>query len=483
MHNKPVVSLIIPSYNCAGFLDETMGSVLNQLPDDCELVVVDDGSQDETPGLLAEYEKRYDNLRVSLRPHGGVSVARNAGLDMAEGEWVTFMDCDDMLKESFFEQAIPLLDEKTDLYIFSFERVELLGREEIVSSLMVSDRIFETASDFADAYIRTRDLLIYSACNKFYRKSILDENGIRFRNGLSFGEDRLFNYDYLMHCGTVKTSSVRMFRYMQRNPESASKRSFPDYYDTIKMLHEAKMNCFLRLSKGTTQSEKRAFRGFDISAEVGRMIDRFDDHPNEKEENLPKINRLLFGENDDISGRYDVMIVLGSSYCDYRAEKAYETAGGDPVTVFIVSGGNKYAECDMTEAAFMADLLMKLGVSEERIIVEDKADNTFRNLELSAAAAEAAVRSGLIPVPADDIRIGIVTAGFHIPRTRIMTAGIEWYRDKNVVFIPAYSESIRPDNWYSNPRGLNIGLSEISKASALCMPDMQTTAEGTNEGK
>jgi glycosyltransferase involved in cell wall biosynthesis len=476
MSKKPVVSLIIPTYNCAGFLDETMGSVLDQLPEDCELVVVDDGSTDETPELLREYEKTYDKLKISLQPHGGVSAARNAGLDLAEGEWIAFMDCDDMLKADFFENAMPLPDDETDLYIFSFERVELLGAEELVSPLMVCDRVFDTVSDFADAYVRSRHLLIYSACNKFFRKSILDENGIRFRNGMSFGEDRLFNYDYLVHCGRVRTSSVRMFRYIQRNPESASKRSFPDYYDTIIMLHNAKMECFLKLSKGTTQSEKRAFKGYDISNEVSRMIDRFDEHPNEKEENLPKINRLLFGESDDIGGRYDILIVLGSSNCGYRAEKAYETAGGDPQTVFVVSGGNMHAEYEMTEAAYMAEILKKIGISEERIIVEDKADNTFRNLELSAEAIEDAVRSGFISAPADDLRIGIVTAGFHIPRTRLMAAEIEWYNNKNLVFIPAYSDRIRPDNWYRNPKGLNIGLSEISKACALCLPDMQKTA-------
>ena len=122
---------------------------------------------------------------------------------------------------------------------------------------------------------------------------------------MSFGEDRLFNYDYLMHCGKVETSSIRMFRYMQRNSESASKRSFPDYFETIMKLHLAKMDCFLTLSGDTTRTEKRAFRGYDLSTEVCRMIDRFDDHPQEKYETLPKINRLLFGTPDDIGGRND----------------------------------------------------------------------------------------------------------------------------------------------------------------------------------
>ena len=80
-----------------------------------------------------------------------------------------------------------------------------MGEEELVAPLMLADRTYNTASDFADDYVRTRHLLVYSACNKFYRKEIIDENGIRFKENLSFGEDRLFNYTYLRYCGSVTT--------------------------------------------------------------------------------------------------------------------------------------------------------------------------------------------------------------------------------------------------------------------------------------
>ena len=464
---KKRLSLIIPAYNCADYLDETLMSVLSQLPDDCELIVVDDGSADETPDLLRRYAAEYGGLRIALKENGGVSSARNSGLDMAAGEWIAFMDCDDVLKNRFFEKAMSFTEAAADLIVFSFERVELMGSEELVAPLMVADRTYSSVSDFADEYIRTRHLLVYSACNKFYRKKLLDKNSIRFREGLSFGEDRLFNYDYLRCCGSVITSSVRMFRYMQRNPESASKRSFPDYFNTIMMLHNAKMDCFLELSKGTTGTEKRAFAGYDLSTEMGRMIDRFADYPEEKKENLPKINRLLFGERNDTGGHFDCLIVLGSRDCGYRAEKASGIAGSDPDTLFIVTGGNMHKDGVHTEAGFMAELLKKRGVSEDRIIIEDKADNTFRNLEISACMIEEAAAAGMLPEPCEDLRIGIVTAGFHIPRTRIMAADIPWYEGRDLTFIPAYGEHTRPDNWYSDPQGRNIGLSEIAKCCRI----------------
>lgn len=469
---KRKLSFIIPAYNCTEFMDETIGSVITQLPDDCELVIVDDGSTDETAQLLKELESGQENIRVMYAAHGGASTARNHGLDMAEGEWVTFMDCDDCLVEGFFEKAMPLLDEETDLYIFSFDRVEFMREEggvikERVIPLTVGDCTYPIVSDFADKYVRSRNLLVYSPCNKFYRRALLDENGIRFKDGMPFGEDRLFNYDYLMHCGQVRTSSIRMFRYIQRNPDSASNRAYPDYFNTIMMLHKAKMDCFLTLSKGTTQSEKRAFTGYDLSKEVGRMIDRFPVHPTEKKENLPHINRLLFGEPDDTGGRYDVLIVLGSNNCAYRAEKALEAAGGDPDTVFLVTGGNEHKKGTISEAVFMAEYLRERGVPDSRILLEEEAENTFRNLKLSAKMIDAAVRTGILPREAKALRIGIVTAGFHVPRTRAMTRTIPWYADKNVVFIPAYGAHTRPDNWFSDSKGKSICLGEIAKCCCV----------------
>ncbi|MBQ3281976.1 MAG: glycosyltransferase family 2 protein [Eubacterium sp.] len=365
-----VLSLIIPTYNCIEYLDETLGSVLPQLPADFELVLVDDGSDDGTAGKLAALREGFDagskpcslrdgsaasddgskpgspcdeavssndksksvsqyNVKVVLRGHEGVSSARNAGIEAASGDRIAFMDCDDLLMDGFFNRCREVMKEQADLYIFGFERVELTSRQgdvgtikdphrdgerdtvngrtddqdnvnteracsgEVVTPVTLPDRVYASTSDFADDYVRTRHLLVYSACNKIYKKVLLDEHGVGFREGLEFGEDRLFNYDYLRHTGGIVTSSAMMFRYMQRNPDSASKKTYPDYYETVMMLHKAKMDCFLALSEGTTEEEKRAFEEYDLATEIDRMVSRFDAHPEEKEKNLPLIRRLV----------------------------------------------------------------------------------------------------------------------------------------------------------------------------------------------
>jgi Glycosyltransferases involved in cell wall biogenesis len=127
---KPLLSIIIPTFNCKEFLEEGMQSVLTQLPDECELIMVDDGSIDGTAELLSEYIDKKSNLRIFLCEHKGASGARNKGLDMAEGEYAAFIDCDDHLKKDFMKKGLPMLEGKADLYIFGIQRIYKSGVRE-----------------------------------------------------------------------------------------------------------------------------------------------------------------------------------------------------------------------------------------------------------------------------------------------------------------------------------------------------------------
>ena len=290
--SAPVLSVIVPAYNCESCLSECMDSVLRQLPENCELIVVDDGSSDATRQILESWRGLRENVRILLREHKGASGARNAGLDEAAGEYVTFLDCDDCLQERFLEKALPLCAQGADLLIFGIERVFLTGQRECWT---VPDRLYPTVSDFADEYIRTRAMLIYSNCNKFYRRSVIEALSLRFREGVSFGEDRLFNYRFLTGCGAVVTSKQIMLRYLQRSMESQSSKSIPQYFDRVLELHRAKTDAFLRLSRGTTEAERKSFCSRDLGNEIMQTVDRFALYPQEEEENLSKVNTLIFG--------------------------------------------------------------------------------------------------------------------------------------------------------------------------------------------
>ena len=291
------LSIIVPVYNCKEYLDECLMSIYEQMDSECELIAVDDGSADGTTDMLDSYKNR-DNLSVIYCEHKGASHARNAGLDNAKGEYVTFLDCDDTYCDGFLSKSLPLIDEKYDLYLFGFIR-RFYNGESVINAL--DNHKYEDVSSFADAYIRRGRMLFYSACNKFYRRDVIKRFDIRFEESYGFGEDRLFNFSYIRHIDNIYTTDLIMFNYNQRSLESMSTKTIPNYFNLAKMLHEEIVKCFLELSKGTTIKERKDFVNKDLVKEINMTIDRFKDHPNEMEDNLPMIYELIYGNDNDRS--------------------------------------------------------------------------------------------------------------------------------------------------------------------------------------
>ena len=339
-----------------------------------------DGSTDDTRDKLRALSAQCDKLHVLHREHSGPSRARNEGIMVAKGRFVTFVDCDDRMHDSFFEKAFPLLEKDVDYYIFSMEH-HLKNGETAYRS--VEDHLYPDASSFADDYIRRRRLLIYSSCNKLYKRQLLIDHGIRYNESCTFGEDRLFNYDYLNVCQTIMTSSIVKHVYLQRSLTSLSTCYVPRFFERSMELHRAKTACFLSLSKGTTEKERAAFVAYDLSREVENTIDRFPNSPEEKAENLPLVNRLVFRGPWDENIAVDLLLVLGSRNCGYKIEKALEIGRRNPGARYIVSGGNPHISEEATEAGFMFDYLVKNGVDSVDISIEDQALCTKDNLVYS----------------------------------------------------------------------------------------------------
>lgn len=459
---KPFASIILPTWNCEKYLEETLQSVLSQLPEDYELVVVDDGSTDSTIRKLSELKNTQPNLRIAFRKHGGASAARNAGLDIAEGKYVFFLDCDDVLTGSFLENSRTLLSTDDALYIFGIERVPLDGECEFWT---VTDRSYASVSDFAGEYVRIRRLMIYSNCNKFYRRSIIEKNRIRFDETTSFGEDRLFNYQYLSCCenhGHIVTSSLISIRYMQRGYFSLSMKHVPCFFRRVMALHQEKMRCFQSLAKNISREEWLDFEAYDLSREIGNTLDRFREHPEEEVENLPEINRLIFGETEEAGGNdsaMDILVVTGSPNCGYRVRKAFEIGSTD--ACYILSGGNPHKSGVCTEAEFMAAYLSTQGVPDSSIFIDNQARNTAENLKYSAEILRNIRESHKNKVSAK--RIAVVTAAFHVPRVKLLTRRLGLFEDTTVCFIGAYGENTGLHNWYLNEIGRNAVLTDFKK--------------------
>lgn len=205
----PFLSIIIPSYNCAPWLERAVGSAYALGSHEVEVIVVDDGSTDNTPTLCANLVQKYPTLRVTRQANGGLSAARNTGLDAATGEFVFLLDADD--------EAITF---NLDL-LKGFEGDILrIGVEEVLVDGSCRLRQQEHSSSSGAAFLQNGlmpgnwDFYIPSWAY-IYRRSFINANNLRFPEGL-IHEDMLFTIQALLAARTVAAISTLAYRYIRR---------------------------------------------------------------------------------------------------------------------------------------------------------------------------------------------------------------------------------------------------------------------------
>lgn len=251
-----LLSVIIPIYNAKRFLRETVESVINQNFEGLEIILVDDGSDDGSAELCNTLVSQYDLISVIHKSNGGVSSARNAGIEAAKGKFITFIDADDKIANGMFSD---LLEEAetfdADKVFCGFKEIAVNGHNAIhipdIPARCLLDRKFIISSMLysgcsGDSYMNT-------ACGSLYKSELLRKNNIRFKDR-SIGEDWMFNMQY---CESIKSAvfvNEPYYLYM-RNNESAVSR-----------YHNRQFEFWL---------ENRAYRkelaqkyGFDISQKI-----------------------------------------------------------------------------------------------------------------------------------------------------------------------------------------------------------------------
>ena len=213
-----MLSIIVPVYNADAFLSKNVKSILSQAYKDFELILVNDGSKDKSTELCNEFKRLDNRVRVIHKENGGVSSARNRGLDVAQGEYIMFIDADDWIESDFCKNLMHQI-EKFDLIVGGYKILNSAGIQE--QKFGAGDLEFpkQFENKFDELYAGN---FFHSPFSKVYKRDIIGDQ--RFDLNVVLGEDFLFNLAYISKCKKIKIVDETGYIYNCMNEEAATKK-------------------------------------------------------------------------------------------------------------------------------------------------------------------------------------------------------------------------------------------------------------------
>lgn len=199
--NNPKITIIVPVYNAEKYVRETLDSLKSQTMKDFEVLMIDDGSPDGSPAILDEYAQADSRFRVIHKENGGVSSARNLGLREAKGEWLIFVDADDLLPQNALEALYAAVDDETDYVLGS-----------VIKFGDVPEELIEIPVETKTKAVLAR-VLNPAPWGQLFRKSVIDANHLVFLEDLAYSEDSLFVYTFRHHIRQLALVKTPVYRY------------------------------------------------------------------------------------------------------------------------------------------------------------------------------------------------------------------------------------------------------------------------------
>ena len=242
MNDDVLVSIIIPAYNTEKYIHRAIESSLRQTHKNIELIVIDDGSKDNTLEAAKSYAEKDSRVRVYHKENGGVSSARNMGIREAHGKYITFLDSDDWLEdcavEVLLEAQINNPDKfvSADLYFVSYDESENVFRRQIYDR---KEEARDMTIEQTLAVINDIKFMLLHA--KMYVTEAIRKYNIHFKENVHYGEDLLFNFEYICKIRKVFYLSKPVLNFLSRS-DSAMHVS----YEQRRIFIDGKLNDFLQ---------------------------------------------------------------------------------------------------------------------------------------------------------------------------------------------------------------------------------------------
>lgn len=235
----PFFSVLMPVYNSEKFLRRAIDSVLNQSFRDFELILVDDCSTDSSPAILEEYQQQDERvIVVRTKKNAGVANARNTGMELVSGEYLTFVDSDDYVEKELFAKAKEIID-STGAQLVKYSVVEqyydvaqnLIGKKNVV----LDDRVYHTKNDVRAGVLPMEKLPLFGYLwNSFYDLKTVTKHLWNFDTNMYVNEDFMMNMKLIDHIEVMACMSYIGYHYEKRVNNSLSTKQNEQYYECSK---------------------------------------------------------------------------------------------------------------------------------------------------------------------------------------------------------------------------------------------------------
>lgn len=235
---EPLFSIVVPVYNAAHFVRATIDNLLRQDVNK-EILLINDGSTDESMQIIREYEQNYDCVKGIDKTNGGVSSARNVGLNTASGDFVIFVDSDDFIENGLLRKCLNIFEKyNPDSIYFSYKYVFPHSSKNDIS-FHYKPTGYYSVKEWIDELLKLWNThILHCIGTKIYRKSVLDKYQIRFNESISYLEDCSFAIEYLGHISNLYFIDIPYYHYRLINENSLITKYRIHYLQSCKYLQE-----------------------------------------------------------------------------------------------------------------------------------------------------------------------------------------------------------------------------------------------------
>lgn len=254
-----LISFIVPVFNIEKYLPYCIESILEQTSDQCEIILVDDGSTDNSGKICDDYKQKSKIVTVVHQKNFGLAVARNIGMSYAKGKYIAFVDGDDYIAENCVKKIINWAEKSNaDVCFMKAFKTYPDGKQELLDDIIKKERVYEKTKKEIFSYISKQSKFPGSPCTKLFRNEFLKKNDLQFPQDRRISEDLGFVLKSLLLAESIDSCEFDYYYYRQFREGSITNRVTYKSFKGLKLFVEESTNALMIMNKPRGEIEEYA---------------------------------------------------------------------------------------------------------------------------------------------------------------------------------------------------------------------------------